>query len=202
MSLSGQQILPNVWIFVGPSTSEDRARITRSVLTQTFNIPPAELVFDLTPTLKPVLRPPHHHISFNRSQRQALWALSVASDHIVGIDLEILPLGELTPDIAEAFFSVSERRWLESLSPALHDLGFAHLWTAKEAVLKAWGDGVLDGVAEPDFGSMLGPGPWPHHHQKDFFFRNHTVRFDWIAWQSADRTSALICRALISSNRP
>ena len=70
----------------------------------------------------------------------------------VGVDVEIA-----RPDVAPLPFAMSpdEQRGLRSLPPRERGVGFLRLWTGKEAVIKAGGRSVGDGMGAVDVAGLL-----------------------------------------------
>jgi len=80
------------------------------------------------------------------------WLLVGTAAEEIGVDVELVQPGL---DIARSHFSPGEAQWLAQSRQAD---AFTRLWTAKEAVLKAAGFGIVSGLAEPDFSAYLRPG--------------------------------------------
>jgi 4'-phosphopantetheinyl transferase len=108
-----------------------------------------------TPLGKPVLAPPDDHLWLSYGSRDGLMVLALSDAGPVGVDMETLASCRDWERVAAAFFSAAERAWLETLADGAQILGFAHLWTGKEAVLKATGQGLAAGLDTPDYGSIL-----------------------------------------------
>ncbi len=131
--------------------SQDKIRfiagrgILRSLLGQYLNLAPAAIAFDYLAQGKPILGKTHcdQALQFNVSHSHHL-ALYVISDsgQNVGIDLEFMrPLPEAL-SLARRFFQEQEVAHLVSLPPKMQEAMFFRLWTAKEAYLKATGEGL------------------------------------------------------------
>lgn len=86
-----------------------------------------------------VLGPKRLNLSLTYSDTHAVAVVSAAP---VGIDAEtIRPLDDLDT-LIEAMCHSSERKWLDALSPEARLKVFYKIWTSKEAVLKALGEGL------------------------------------------------------------
>ena len=107
---------------------------------------------------KPRLRAPTDRLSFSLSRRGRLLLIATAWGRPVGADLELIEAADDAQGIARNLFAPGEAAWLESLDHAARRHGFVRLWTAKEAVLKARGIGIVDGLAEPDLTACLVQG--------------------------------------------
>lgn len=89
---------------------------------------------------KPCLKD-HPDKHFNLSHSGTL-VMAAFSDHEIGCDVEKVKPGRLK--VARRFFTESEQAYLDdpALSDKERDQLFARLWTLKESVLKATGEGV------------------------------------------------------------
>lgn len=95
--------------------------------------------FEFTPTGKPFLS--GYPILFNLSHSGDWALLAFCRDRPLGIDVEAhrsLPVLSL----ARRFFQPSELATLEALAPTKQEQLFFDYWTAKEAYLKATGEGL------------------------------------------------------------
>lgn len=86
------------------------------------------------------------HPDFNLSHGGERIALAFARGHAVGIDVEALRRRHSSIELARRFFHASEARALAALAEAEREDAFVHLWTCKEAVLKALGRGLAFGL--------------------------------------------------------
>ncbi len=113
----------------------------RMILGKALRLLPCEVPLMLTEFGKPLLLSPHDGLHFNLSHcaDRALVALSV--DGPVGIDLEPL---ERAPDLLECTATFCHPLEIIDLPDESHARATAllHIWTAKEAVLKALGTGL------------------------------------------------------------
>jgi 4'-phosphopantetheinyl transferase len=95
---------------------------------------------------KPALEPPHAELHFNvaHSHGMALFALTQLGP--VGVDLERIRAYPTYLDMAARFFSRGEADALTRLPPVQAEEAFFHVWTRKEALLKATGLGLAGGL--------------------------------------------------------
>jgi len=143
--------------------------LKRRMLCEVAGGAPGDWEFATEPGGKPVVaggRGPH----FSLSHADGLVACALSHDVPLGIDIE--PADRRAPlGVAEAFFSLEERRWLFGLPPADRQLGFFRLWTLKEALIKATGKGLAQGLRSFAIGfdppgvrfadpASAAPGPW------------------------------------------
>ncbi len=131
--------------------SQDKIRfiagrgILRSLLGQSLNLAPAAIEFDYLPQGKPILGKSHCNqtLAFNVSHSHHLALYVIAqSDHSVGIDVELMRSLPQALSLARRFFQEQEVAYLVSLPPTRQEAMFFRLWTAKEAYLKATGEGL------------------------------------------------------------
>jgi 4'-phosphopantetheinyl transferase len=129
---------------------EDRARfvISRAVLRITLadalRTAPAALRFDYTPQHKPILAWPREgrSLHFNVSHAGSFAVIALAWHRPVGVDIERMRTGIDYMQMAERVFSLRERRLLAGTDPAARAHVFFHVWTRKEAYIKARGFGL------------------------------------------------------------
>ena len=119
----------------------------RNILARYLNIEAKQLRFDYSSRGKPSLA--LSDVEFNLSHSQALAIYAFTRDRRIGIDLEYLRSMPDADQIAQRFFSSREYQAIASLKENQQQQAFFQAWTAKEAYLKATGDGLagsLDGV--------------------------------------------------------
>jgi 4'-phosphopantetheinyl transferase len=113
---------------------------------------------------KPILADPDIAYWFNCSSCNDLLLIAGSCTGPVGADVETVERCLPVWEDAAREFAPAEQALLARLPPASRPLAFARLWTAKEAVLKASGIGIINGLAEPDLsrlGGLDAPPPWP-----------------------------------------
>jgi 4'-phosphopantetheinyl transferase len=81
-------------------------------------------------------------VEFNVSHSGGRVLLAATWGTPVGIDLEVPRPGVEIEELLRRFFSQEEVAGWQSLPPTLRTTGFFHLWTRKEAVVKAMGRGL------------------------------------------------------------
>lgn len=121
--------------------------VLRSILSQCAGQPPESLRFDIDPQGKPHLTG-GTGIEFNLSHSADLMLLSISRGAPVGVDVERVRTMRDAQAIAQRFFSAREARWLEGMTEVDRSRAFFRLWTRKEAMLKATGDGISAGLAD------------------------------------------------------
>ena len=123
----------------------------RRILAGYTAIPARQLRFSTGPHGKPALESSSKslpRLEFNLSHSADLALVAVARERPVGVDLERWERDMNHLELAERFFSPSERASLRALAERHDDLvsGFFAAWSRKEAYLKALGHGVTRGL--------------------------------------------------------
>jgi 4'-phosphopantetheinyl transferase len=113
----------------------------RQLLGDATGLDPRDIQFSHGQNGKPFLAnasdPP---VFFNLSHSGSFVVAALCHDRELGVDVEIVRPMKSAQRLAERFFSESEARELEKIEE--HDRAFFHLWTCKEAYLKAIGTGL------------------------------------------------------------
>jgi 4'-phosphopantetheinyl transferase len=86
-------------------------------------------------------------LEFNWSHSGDTALVALAWGRPVGVDIERLGRGMRALELARRFFDPAEGDALETLAMSERDSAFTGLWCAKEAVLKAAGEGLSFGLA-------------------------------------------------------
>lgn len=125
----------------------------RQLLGRKLGIAPAEVRFVLGPNDKPALDPDFGQaLHFNLSHSAGIGWLAIGTQPL-GIDLEYTarPMRDRY-DLSLRVCSPDELAVLATLPAACHNPAFLLAWTRKEALLKAWGDGIggLDALQHLD----------------------------------------------------
>lgn len=136
--------------------------LMRRTLAAYCGIDPAALVFDQEELGKPYLRGFPIHFNLSHSGDHAMLAVSASP---VGADIELVAAKPDLRKIAARFFAPPESQALDSLPPERLTWGFYRLWTFKEALLKATGEGLAGGIGSVDLSAALSQdtvthGPW------------------------------------------
>lgn len=116
--------------------------ILRSLLGGYLHQPPESIEFGYAERGKPFLAGDSHSLEFNLSHAGGIALYAFARHRRVGIDVESFRELDILP-LAERFFSDREYRQLCNYPPEAQPAAFFSLWTAKEALLKATGEGLL-----------------------------------------------------------
>lgn len=78
----------------------------------------------------------------------------------IGLDVEPLANAPITEGMADIACTPAEARWMAAQPPAEFPGAFLRLWTAKEAVLKAFGTGLLKPLTEVELQPPTDGGPF------------------------------------------
>lgn len=126
-----------------------RHGILRVILGRYLAQPPSEIELCYGPFGKPEIKGEvvGESLHFNHSHSGDLALFAVARGSPIGIDVEYLrPLPHLEA-IAARFFSPREAEMLTALRTECRMEQFFACWTRKEAILKATGEGIGEGLA-------------------------------------------------------
>ena len=126
--------------------------VARDVLARHFGMAPEQVPIARDDRGKPHLAPPldDQRVSWSHSGELLLVALGPARD--LGVDVEQYRERPRMMDIAQRFFHPSELDWLRAHADDARTGAFVRLWCAKEALLKAHGQGVSFGLEKLVFG--------------------------------------------------
>lgn len=95
---------------------------------------------------------PQSGLDFNLSHARDHALIAFARRQPIGVDLESTSRRVEIEDLARRFFSSGEADALSALPASLRPAAFLRLWTCKEAVLKAIGQGLSFGLDRVAFG--------------------------------------------------
>lgn len=115
-------------------------------LAETLSCPPAQVAFGRDAHGRPHLQPPLQTLDCNWSHSGEGLLVAVGDGLRVGIDLEWVRPRPRALALAERFFAPQELQWLRAQPDAERERQFLRLWCAKEAVLKAHGQGLSFGL--------------------------------------------------------
>lgn len=121
-----------------------RRGFLRTLLGRYLDIEASEITFEYSPWGKPALIAPcgGDAISFSASSAEDLAVVAVSRPGRIGVDVARLTANVDHMQIAKAFFSQGEAAWLGGLPPKMQRPAFFAMWTAKEAYVKAVGQGL------------------------------------------------------------
>jgi 4'-phosphopantetheinyl transferase len=123
----------------------------RNILGGYLQVRPADLKFDCGTKGKPVLAEHSNsgnQLHFNLSHSEKLAVIAVTTACEVGIDVERIHMLDDFKDISNRYFSPVEIQALEAAPDDQKLPGFFDLWTRKESLIKATGEGLTEcGIA-------------------------------------------------------
>lgn len=117
----------------------------RMLLGAYLNCAPETLTFRYNQQGKPALDAPEPPVpfAFNLSHSGDVALCAIAGFDTVGVDVEALRESRDLIPIARRFFSGAEQAALQLLPPDQQCAAFYQCWSSKEALLKAWGTGLV-----------------------------------------------------------
>jgi len=123
----------------------------RRLLGAMLNLEPREIPLGTSPHGKPELAGAlRGQLHFNLTHSGNLALLAVCADMEVGVDVErIRPVPDALR-LATRFFTPTEAAALDKTPEPDRHLAFFRLWTRKEALVKATGEGIAHGLARFD----------------------------------------------------
>jgi 4'-phosphopantetheinyl transferase len=133
----------------------------RTLLAAYLGTRPEAVTFSYGPRGKPFLAPPldDRGLQFNLSNSDELALAGFVRGREIGVDVELLRPMNDCEEIAERFFSESERKVLRTIPFPAKQEAFFNCWTRKEAYLKAVGEGLAAPLDSFDVTLALGEPP-------------------------------------------
>lgn len=130
---------------------------------------PAELKFVYNKFGKPSLK--RHELHFNLSHSELLTCYAISLDHRVGIDLESHDRNLDTRELASIVFTTSEQEAFNKI----HDVKartrlFYDLWTKKEAIIKAEGQGLSLPINTIEVINLLPGNKISINHEQEWYY--------------------------------
>lgn len=120
----------------------------REILGRYLNLAPQDVRFEYNAKGKPMLCSSlrERSLQFNVSHSQELALYGFAKSQRIGVDLEYIRTVKDLEHLAQRFFCSSEVALLKTLPSPEREKAFFQMWTAKEAYLKAIGEGIGGGL--------------------------------------------------------
>lgn len=144
----------HVWVHdtgeTRPRAVRDAARATLDRLLVGYAGGDRATVIETGPHGKP-FAPALPWLDFNLSHAGSFVAIAFARGQPLGIDIEPLDRRVAVEGVATRFFGAAETAALERIGADARQPAFLRLWTHKEAVLKALGDGLGFGLDRIEF---------------------------------------------------
>jgi len=148
----------HLWPMRLASSSETAGHAVLPWLAAYLDVLPGDLHLGRGPFGKPALEGAHARLSFSWSHTGDVALLGVAWElPELGVDIERDRPRPRLLDIAGRYFAPDETAWLAAQPQEDRQAAFLRLWTAKEAVLKAHGQGLSYGLHRVGFAWNGGP---------------------------------------------
>ncbi|MCB2099392.1 MAG: 4'-phosphopantetheinyl transferase superfamily protein [Rhodobacterales bacterium] len=120
-----------------------RRQALRHLLAAYGGLTAADVAYAVGPWGRPRLAAaPPRPVRFNASHAGDWGLVALTRDRDPGVDLEALVPHDDLDAVARRYFADRERADLAALAPADRLAGFYRAWTRKEALIKAWGEGL------------------------------------------------------------
>ena len=116
--------------------------LARRILGECTGQDPGRIEFDSGPQGKPHVRG-DDSIHFNISHSHHWWVMAVSRDRDVGIDVEDLQRAIDIDRVAARLFAPEEVAVMQSMQGEERRRAFFRVWTSREAVVKAMGEGIF-----------------------------------------------------------
>jgi len=123
------------------------------VLARALGRPPHALPITRDAQGRPHFFEPLRHLETGWSHSGEALLVALGEGVELGVDIEHLRPRPRRLEIAQRFFHSEETRWLLACPPEVRETAFVRLWCAKEAVLKAHGQGLSSGLPRRRFGT-------------------------------------------------
>ena len=108
---------------------------------------PEHLQFGYEPNGKPYLANAEDKVSFNVAHSEDVALIAIAKEGDIGVDVERVRWLPDFDELVARFFSTREARQFQALPLERKAAAFFNLWTRKEAMLKATGEGISDSLS-------------------------------------------------------
>jgi 4'-phosphopantetheinyl transferase len=130
----------------------------RATLAAYLHVEPVRLDFIYSPQGKPALVPELNpaQIHFNLAHSGDLALLAITRVGPVGIDVERIREVKDAADLVARFFCARENELFQRLPATEKPAAFFNLWTRKEALLKATGEGIGKALSEVEVSFLPG----------------------------------------------
>jgi 4'-phosphopantetheinyl transferase len=134
-----------------------RRGILRTLLGRYLNVEPGQLQFCYGKNGKPGITDPsgRTEVHFNLSQSEELALYVFSRDNEIGVDIECIQDIPEMERITELYFSAGEREIFHTLPEDKKKGKFFNIWTRKEAIVKALGEGLSWPLDQLDVSSAL-----------------------------------------------
>lgn len=119
-----------------------RHNLLRIILGRYLKYPPAEIKFKNTPYQKPYIVYPITSMQFNISISSNRFVAAFCQQHSIGVDIELIrKIGNIS-QLTEDYFTPNEASWINTYPESMLETVFFSIWSKKEAIVKATGQGL------------------------------------------------------------
>ncbi len=160
----------------------------RRLLGRYLDRDPGAVTFSRGAHGKPFLQEGGLHFNVSHTRELALYA--IAQSREVGVDVEWMRPQIAHEPIAARFFSLEEQEALAQVPDEERRTAFYHIWTRKEAYVKARGDGIAAGLGT--FAVSLGAAAALLRSDEG---QDEVERWKLMALEPADGYAAALCGA-------
>lgn len=166
----------------------------RLVLSEVTGVSDAKIDINYSTSGKPVLQGNPVHFNVSHSGNRGL--IAVSAKYPVGVDLEQIRMRKGLQRLAKRFLHPGEAEYLASLTEQQQVQTFTRLWTAREALVKATGQGIGAGFSR--FSVKIIPGSQNTHLEYGIEDPEKILHFPCKVWQLKleDAKSSAYCAAL------
>jgi len=145
MSFAPLPVPARLWLLPHPRGDRGEAAV-RPLLCEALACSDERLPLQRSLQGRPLLGPPYERFDTGWSHSGDALLLALGESIQLGVDLEQLRPRPRARELARRFFHPDEVRWLEARSADAIESSFVRLWCAKEALLKAHGQGLSFGL--------------------------------------------------------
>ncbi len=133
--------------------------IARQLLAHQCSCAPADISFAAGTHGKPYLERPRIPLTFNLSHSGGFCAMATGRVASIGVDIEAIRPS--AGDLADTVFTPREILQYAAIPPAQQVRAFFRAWVAKEAYLKATGEGLAGGLQSFELNPVTGHEIYP-----------------------------------------
>lgn len=138
-----------------------RRTIIRNLLSEHLGIPATEIEIEESQSGKPSIINPNVEtaLGFSIANSTDILIVALARGMETGVDVEVLHPPSDIQNLALRYFTDREVKHVQSLPESCATIGFLKLWTRKEAIMKAHGDGMKLGLGNIDVSEISDQTP-------------------------------------------
>ena len=119
-----------------------RHNLLRIILSNYLDCDPLKIKFNSNHYQKPHIAFPNTNIQYNISSSSNRFVAAFCQYNIVGIDIELIRHIDDISQLTKDYFTKQETTWIKSQSKSMTDAAFFEIWSKKESLIKANGNGL------------------------------------------------------------